>query len=333
MLNFVCPFEKQMLKPMFRNVYFFLLICLLAPACDKVKNTPAPDKITGLELKPISLNLMANGKTEIDILGSNQFPSGVFIRIKTQPVNGVLTLDEVKKLFVYQPNIGWHGNDKAEYEVCNSTGCKVGELFFQVDSIPSPICTLVSRTDSFSINSEGEKVLALPDTFSCGAVIKELIGNPTPGVVLVGGKIKVNFPKPTLANYVVNYRFCTADNRCETGTIMLNVNITPDPIDPCIERFKPNNDNVQFFLGQISQSINYNLILGNDSACVNDIQPASLVIAKAPIRGVASLRSNRQGKFVRYVKNSDFTSGSDTITYRIEGISGASGTAKIIIKI
>jgi hypothetical protein len=132
---------------------------------------------------------------------------------------------------------------------------------------------------------------------------------------------------------VLNYRFCTSDNRCETGTIILNVNIPADPIDPCIERFQPNNDNVQFFSGQISQSINYNSILGNDSACVNDIQPSSLVIIKAPIRGVASLRSNRQGRFVRYVKDSNFVSGSDTIIYRIQGASGASGTANIIIKI
>lgn len=61
-----------MLASMFRMFCFFILVCLLAPACDRIKDTPVPNPLTGLELKPISDTLALNGKGEIDILSSIQ---------------------------------------------------------------------------------------------------------------------------------------------------------------------------------------------------------------------------------------------------------------------
>ena len=329
---------------MFRSVCFLLLICLLANACDKVKDTPVPNTFSSFELKTVNVNLVLNGKSDIDIAAANQFPGEVSIRIKTQPGKGTITLDEARKIFVYEPIEDSTGKDSAEYEACSQSICKTGWIYIIIDdttridtdSIVIPVCPIVISNYSFLINTAGFQSLTLPDTFNCGAKITALIANPFPlNIVLEAGKIKVNFSKPFVDTLIFSFKVCTNDNRCDTGQITLFVNLPADPINPCIALFKPKNDSFIMNRNIITKSFNYNLILPNDSACIGDIKPESLSIVSGPNRGTAILKSNIQGRFLRYDLDSgnQNIAGLDSLTYRINGISGATGTAKIFFRI
>jgi len=62
---------------MFRTLFILFLICLLANACDRVKDTPVPNVLSSFDLKPVNVNLLVNGKGDIDIAAANQFPGEV----------------------------------------------------------------------------------------------------------------------------------------------------------------------------------------------------------------------------------------------------------------
>ena len=319
---------------MSRFICFFLLFCLLSTACDKVKDSPAPDPISNLELNSLNTNLIMNGSGEIDILALNNIQSEVTIRIKEQPLNGSIILDRARKIFIYTSNPGFFGRDSATYEVCSQpNNCKVGKLYFNIEDTTQP-CSLQAGNFTFPIATDSVKILSLPDTFSCGGRITELLGMASQYVQLVNGKIVIDFPKPFQGNVLISFKVCTPENKCDTGTIEFNVNIAPDPINPCISKFKPNSDSFVRALNFVRESFKYSEILKNDSACVGDIIEANLTILTPPTRGGVQLRKTPQGRFLRYEIDSAFYNApvSDSLTYQITGNSGASGTAKIYFK-
>lgn len=306
---------------------FLFLLTLLATSCDKVKDQPEPDLLNGLELKPISLELVIQGKTDIDILAVNPIPAQATIRIKKQPMHGQIELDIVRKLFVYTPDSGWSGIDSAKYEVC-ITGCKEGDLIFQVVDTTSP-CVLQLQAYNLEISPEFQE-LNLPTVFACSGIISQLIGANPAWISLQQGKIRTQFPTYFQDSTRFQYVVCTPENQCDTAWITLQVKLLPSY---CQTRFSPVGDLIRPLPTFLAFSINYDSLFANDITCPEDIKPGSLTLVKQPSRGTATLRSNFQGRFIRYIKDSTFVSGRDTLEYRIEGQSGGSGTAKVIIQI
>lgn len=313
---------------MSRICSFLLLLSLLATSCDKVEDQPEPNLLEGLELKPISIDLVIQGKTDINILAINPVPAEATIRIKTQPMHGTIELDAVRKLFVYSPDSGWSGKDSATYEVCNTRICKVGHLYFNVTDTTSP-CQINLQDFDLVVSPELQE-LNLPSVFGCNSSITQLIGANPAWVTLDQGRIKTGFPTYYQDSLRFQYVVCSADNQCDTAWINLQVKLLPSY---CQTRFSPVEDVVRILPSFLAFSINYDSLFANDVACPGDIKPESLTLVRLPNKGTTTLRNNFQGRFIRYIKDSTFVSGNDTLEYRIEGKSGGNGTAKVIIQI
>lgn len=313
---------------MSRFCSFLLLLSLLATSCDKVKDQPEPDLLEGLELKPISMDLVIHGKTDIDILATNPIPEQATIRITKQPMHGSIELDAVRKRFVYSPDSGWSGLDTATYSVCNTRTCKDGRLYFRVSDTTSP-CQ-INLSDYDLVVSPELQELNIPSVFGCSSSITQLIGVNPAWVTLEQGKIKTGFPTYYQDSLRFQYVVCSPDNQCDTAWINLQVKLLPTY---CQARFSPVKDVIRILPSFLAFSINYDSLFANDVSCPGDIRPESLTVVRQPARGTATLRSNFQGRFIRYIKDSTFVGGNDTLEYRIEGKSGGSGTAKVIIQI
>ncbi len=328
---------------MFKIASFLLFICLLAFACDKVKDTPAPNVLTGIELKDLNTSLVLNGKGDVDLASLNQFNEEVSIRIKTQPQNGSLTLDELRKVYVYEPNFKFSGKDSAEYEVCSPPICKSAWIYFVVvdttKPVIKPVCNLPIETLTFIVNSAGLQSFTLPDTFACKSTFSQFTSDLPEFVSFNQGKVFVNFLKSAtirIKTETITFKSCTLPDSCKTGQIILSINIPADSNEICKLKLNPQNDLFTEARNIIAKSYNYKDILKNDSACTTgDIKPESLSIETLPKRGKAELRSNIQGRFLRYTLDTIYRNqpGLDSLTYRIQTISGASKTAKIFFKI
>lgn len=316
----------MLLNPMSLFRFCFLLLLLVATGCDRVQDQPKPDLLEELILNDLKLGVAKGGKVAIDIPGHISIPEEAIIRITHQPKNGTITLDALRKLFVFQADSNWNGGfDTARYEVCNSRICKEGRLIFQV----TDSCQLDVPDYQFTVPSTVNQ-LALPSTFGCGGTITQLLNTNPNYFQLQNGTIFTSFPLYENLDLNFNMVICSPTNQCDTALVQVTVQ---GQLNPCLASFKPQNDLRTILPTFIAFSIHYDSLLANDSACQGDILPASLQVISGPSRGTISYRSNVQGRFLRYNRDSSFVTGTDSLTYRISGSSGAIGQAKVFIKI
>lgn len=315
---------------MFRLWSIILFLFFVAAACDRVKDQPVPDPLKGLELKAIQLDVIVKDSAEIPILTFNTIPGEANIRISEQPKHGIITLNAGKKTFIYKPFPDWKGGlDSAKYIVFNSQTEISGKLLFRVADTTQP-CQLQIPSDFNITIQSSDSILNLPQNFDCNGKITGIFNAGTFPLSLENGKIKAQFPLYQSDSLSFNIQVCTPDSQCRTATVHLIIN---GLVNPCIAAFQPKNDIFKILPNFLAFSIPYDSLLKNDLGCPGDLKPASLTIIEGPKRGTFSYRNNAQGRFLRYVKDSTaWNTGADSLTYQVTGQSGASGTAKILIK-
>ncbi len=325
------------LKPfvfvMHRNFVLLLLsYCLLAVACDKVKDNPAPDPLQGLELRSLQFDLEGKGPWTVNF--QDNFPSNAQLtyKISQQPSNGTVTLDASGN-FILTPDSGFYGNDYAIYQICNGAVCKDGIINFTIEDTTTP-CTPVVNDYSFEIEGGLGVLIPLPEQFGCGSGITSILANGVSGLQLINGKVFASLSN----NQIDTVRFAVVScnsGKCDTGNVQLVVGA-----NTCIQKFKAFNDSIlkspneREFNIWITNRVGTTHLLYNDSACTSDIDLSSFQIVQGFSKGTYTLREpNTQGRAIRYKANANFVQGIDSLTYTISGYSGATSTARVFIKI
>jgi hypothetical protein len=309
---------------MHRIILLLLSACLLAVACDKVKDRPAPDPLQGLELKPLQIDLLGNSPQTINLTANQSFPSAVTVRIVQQPANGSISLDSNAN-FVFTPDPGFFGSDSSVYEICSELQCIQGLIRITITDTTQP-CTPSVPDFSLEVQPGTQVQLNLPSSFGCGAGITALLANGNTNLSLQNGKVFASFPENEVDTVTFAIVSCNG-TLCDTGKVRL-----VSGRNYCIQKFQLRQDTLEISRNFREISINYNFILKNDSFCTDDPILDSLILG-APSRGIAFLRKNVQGRFVRYVLDSTFTQGMDSFSYTLRTNSGTSGTSKVFIKI
>jgi len=319
---------------MHRNLVLLLLsYCLLAVACDKVKDNPAPDPLQGLELRSLQFDLEGSGPWVVNFQDS--FPSNAQLtyQISQQPTNGTVVLD-ANGNFVFTPDSGFYGNDYAIYQICFGADCRDGIINVSVDDTTTP-CTPVVNDFSYQIEGGPGVLIPLPEQYGCGAGITSIIYNGVAGLQLINGKVFASFSQNQIDT--VRFGIVSCNNgKCDTGNVQLVVGG-----NACVQKFKAFDDLIvkspieREFNIWITNRVGMTHLLYNDSSCVNDINLSSFQIVQGFTRGSYTLKEpNTQGRAIRFKANADFLQGmTDSLTYKISGYSGATSTAKVFIKI
>jgi len=313
---------------MLNKFLFFALCILLITACDKVKDSAEPDVWSSFELKTIQTNTFVNGSTEIDILGQNQLPVQATIRISRQPQHGQISFNSSILRFVYTPETNWFGKDSAEFEACHENNCKTGNINLEVTDTTTP-CQIIVPNYSLSVLT-GYRFLSTDSVFNCGGKIERLIGSVPSAVRLENGRIKINFPDQFQDSVSFSFEVCSQSSGCVTGTIKLMVN--PDPVI-CQNQFVLNPDIIKIASNVQAKSIAYDSLYINDRSCPGDLIYESLQVTEGPKNGRFELRSNIQGRFLRYFKDETFIAGTDSISYNVSSSSGSTKSTKVYIKV
>jgi hypothetical protein len=318
--------ENQIIMP--RLIVSLFLSLLMASACDKVKDSQEPDVWPNFELKPILVNVFTNGSAEINFLHENPIPVQANFRITRQPTNGRINLDAQRLLFIYTPRAGWSGKDSAEFEACKANQCKTGIIHFEVTDTTQP-CTPFAPTYLLQVLT-GYRFLQIDSLFACDGKIERLLGNVPAEVQLSNGRIKINFPPTFLDSASFGYEVCSPAGICATSVITLLVN--PDPAD-CQNQFRPQPDVIRLAPNIQAKSVLYDSLYANDLSCTGDIRYQSIEVIGPPTRGTYELRSNIQGRFIRYFKDPNFVSGLDSITYTVSTFSGSTKSTKVFFQV
>ena len=327
-----CMFSEGKTAMLLRFICFISLLAFLS-ACEKVKESPVSDPLTGLPIGPVRLDL--NNQSEADILiftpeQLQNLQGQISIEITEQPRQGNISLDPVRKVFVYRANAGWFGTDSARYRVCSPQSCRTAQVFIRLtDTVPP--CIPEAPDLTFEV-STGNQVTVLPQSFPCGATVSELTENPAPqNISLSGNSILTGFPEFTNQIYQLKYRICSNANLCDTGRITLK--IRPDS-GFCRSRFLPADDEIFILSNVVRRSIHYDSLYRNDSpTCPDDLIYESLAIVSGPNHGTAELRSNVQGRFVRYTRNQGAQAPTDSLLYSVRSRSGKTALVKLFFKI
>jgi hypothetical protein len=311
----------------------FISLLIFLPACEKVKEGPVSDPLNGLTTGPVRMELFNQKEAEISFFTPEQlqnFQGQISIEITEQPRHGNISLDPVRKVFVYRANPGWFGTDSARYRVCSPQSCRSAQIFIRLtDTVPP--CIPEAPDLTFEV-STGNQVTALPQSFTCGATVSELTENPAPqNISLSANGILTSFPDFTTQNFQLKYRICTSTNLCDTGRITLN--IRPDS-GFCRSRFLPADDEIFILSNVVRRSIQYDSLYRNDPpTCPDDLIYESLAIVSGPNHGTAELRSNIQGRFVRYTRNPGAQAPKDSLLYSVRSRSGKTALVKLFFKI
>lgn len=135
-----------------------LLILGVFGSCNKVKETPEPDRFLQTDL--INLSLTANGgQAIVDVLAENKIVNEVTVRFD-QPRYGTITPKAGTSAFLYKANPGFEGVDSIGYKICRAGNWKNGDIGIVVTNNPAPPCTtqyVQAPSDTFYITLKAGK--------------------------------------------------------------------------------------------------------------------------------------------------------------------------------
>ena len=135
-----------------------LLILGVFGSCNKVKETPEPDRFLQSDL--LNLTLTADGgQTTLDVLAENKIVNEVSVRFD-QPLHGTISPKSGTSFFLYKANPGFEGTETLRYQICRTGTCKSGGIGILVTNNPPPPCTtqyVQSPSDTFYITLKAGK--------------------------------------------------------------------------------------------------------------------------------------------------------------------------------
>lgn len=135
-----------------------LLILGVFGSCNKVKETPEPDRFLQSNLINLALNA-DGGQTTIDVVSENKIVSEFTLRFDL-PRHGSITPLAGTSLFRYKANPGFEGIDSLRYEICRTGICKQGDIGIKVTNNPPLPCTtqyVQAPSDTFYITLKAGK--------------------------------------------------------------------------------------------------------------------------------------------------------------------------------
>ena len=323
--------EKK--QPMTLRIICFLSLLLGFTACEKVKDSPQPDPISEFLANPVRIELRNQREAELQFFTPQELQNlqgQVSVEIIRQPRHGSITADNNRLVFIYKANEGWFGSDTAAYRVCSAQSCRDGQIYISLSDSGSA-CNPLAPDLNFVV-STGSQLTQLPASFPCGAFLSEITDNPAPGQIsLSGNNLLTSFPEFTVQTFSLGYRICNNSNRCDTGRI--NLIIRPDS-SFCRSRFMPADDNIYILSNVVRRSVHYDSLFLNDPpTCPDDLIYESLAIVSGPSHGSAELRSNVQGRFIRYTRNPAAQSLNDSLQYSVQSRSGKTALVKLCFKV
>lgn len=306
---------------------FFLLFSfgLLAAGCDLVKESPEPDPLQGLELKPLQKDLVLNGSVLIDLTKEFQLPGQVAFSISHAPSHGTLSLVPPGSL-LYQPAAGFSGTDTAQYQICAGNNCLSNQLIFTVTDTTPPCRPTVPDLTLFV--PSGQVVLGSVWNFGCGAGIGGIISSDSifqlTGQVLTG-----NFPANRVDTNLVQVFSC-AETRCDTGLYRVISGLTE-----CQNKFQAQDDSKSITSFISAKSFFLRDFTQNDQACQNDLDLSSFEIISQPASGdsVKVLPPTTQGRTLRIIRKQPLSDAPFSFQYRIRSRSQKTSTASVFITI
>lgn len=307
------------------NPKFLLQIIAAATlgwGCDNISEKAGPDSLAGLSNANKEYILDGPGPHSILLTQGIASLSALKVTITKQAVHGTISLETDGRI-LYRPAPGFYsGLDSAMYQICNDARCLDGRILIQLSD--SNACLPVVEELVIETNTGGPYEIQIPNEFGCGAIKSSIFGNQA--FSLLDGKIFGTFPENKIDTNSFNLVACSNAGRCDTGIITVI-----SGRQNCFNRFSLKNDTFLFNRNFTEISINLNLLLSNDTYCINDLLRKSLGINQPPTRGIAIIRNNVQGDFIRFVRNPNFTNGLDSLTISLQTISGAEKTSKLYI--
>jgi hypothetical protein len=306
---------------------FFLLFSfgLLVAGCDRVKESPEPDPLQGLELKPLQKGLITNSSLLINLAEEFNLPGTVAFSILSQPAHGSLTLVPPGSL-LYQPNTGFSGTDIALYQICAGSNCITDTLIFSVSDTTPPCVPGVADTTLF-VNA-GQVNLGSVWNFGCGAGITGIL-QPGSTFELLGQTLIGNFASNRVDTNQVKLISC-AENRCDTGTYTFISGLSE-----CQAKFQARDDNRTIKSLFSARSFFIKDFTANDSTCFGDLDLSSFEIVSQPLSGdsIKVLPPTTQGRTLRIIRRQPLSNAPFSFEYRIRSRSNTTSTARVFITI
>jgi hypothetical protein len=308
---------------------FAYRVCDAGGRCDRatvtvsvaaVGDRPAAgdDTASTAEDTPIDIRVTAN---DTDADGDLQ---PVAVRIVAPPRAGNATV-AADGTIRYRPDLNFHGRDRFEYRVCDSSGrCDRARVTVSVAPVRD---RPVANDDTASTDEDtaiGIRVTA-NDTDVDGDLDVDsvvVVRKPAHGrAVVVGGSIRYR-PDPNFHGQDrFDYRVCDSRSACVRASVTVAiqpVNDTPVAVSDVVIVAGPGEASVD--------------VLDNDWDVDGrtDLDPASVTIVAGPSLGTATV--NVTTGAIEYTVSLG-TDGTDRLTYRVCDRSGACSTAELEIRI
>lgn len=308
-----------------RKFLLLFSLGLLVAGCDRVKESPEPDPLQGLELKPLQKGLTSNSSLIINLAEEFNLPGTVAFSILSQPAHGSITLVPPGSL-LYEPNVGFSGTDFALYQICAGSNCLTDTLIFIVSDTTTPCRPEVNDTTLYV--GSGQINLGSVWNFGCGTGISSILQNGSifelSGQTLIG-----NFAPNQIDTHKVKLIAC-AENRCDTGTYTFI-----SGLNECQAKFQANDDNRTIKSLFSARSFFIREFTANDSACVGDLDLSTFEIVAQPQSGdsVKVLPPTTQGRTLRIIRRQPLSTAPFSFEYRIRSRSNTTSTARVFITI
>ena len=258
-----------------------LLILGVFGSCNKVKETPEPDRF--LQSNLLNLTFTADGgQTTLDVVSQNKIVHEVSLRFD-QPLHGAITPINGTSQFLYKANPGFEGNDSLGYEICRTGTCKNGRIGIMVTNNPPPPCTtqyVQAPSDTFYITLKaGKKRYAttlFPGDKYCPENVQKIqnyssdfsnvsIGNDS--IVLETNRIFVK-DKNLIVTYS-NYKTASSTTPEKTRILKIRMETSTTYCDDIFSVSNGNPINSQQDYVIISPNTHYQRI----TSCFNDLDP------------------------------------------------------------
>jgi gliding motility-associated-like protein len=252
-----------------------------------------------------STDTEVNAAVEIDVLTNDIIPGTVIsVTITTQPANGTAVVN-ASNTITYTPNPGYCGEDLFEYEVCDSTGCDLADVFI---AIACPI-VLVAVDDTTSTPIDSAVVINVLDNDIIPTTVNSVIitVDPTNGVAVVNLDNTITYTP--IEGYCgldsLQYEICDSTT-CDTALVVINIICPPICLVP---------DAITDLVSTDTNTVASISPLNND---INDCVITAFDIVTLPANG--TILQNPDSTF-SYTPNADFC-GLDSFQYQLCNITG-----------
>jgi large repetitive protein len=261
-------------------------------------------------------NVAPNAKDIDNNLNPNSFV------IIDNPVNGTITM-QPNGAYTYTPKPNFNGIDSVHYRVCDSTkACTAASIIINVNPVnDAPTLTTATPSVQEDVPQSGT---VLPNSFDPDGNLNPnsfiLMDSPKNGTITMNASGTYLYtPNPNFnGKDSVHYQVCDFTGSCTQSTIIFTVNPVNDA--PVVTNTTPSVNEDFAYNGSVSPNV---------TDADNNLNNNSFIVLDSPVNGTIQMSPN--GNYI-YTPRPNFN-GVDSIHYQVCDLSGACGTATIIITV